>query len=283
LSKSPWHFALALCFTAIALFATPLHADEILPEHNSRYHQLGTTEGSRFYLLHRPNLPALSDATPRPLLIVLHGFGGNPARIERVTGFSALAQQHNFLVAYPLGTGRRPHWRFLQGENADVDFLSAMVADIARSTKIDTARIFVTGISNGAQMSWRLGCVADWVAGIATVAGNYQPYTDCQARPLPVMVIHGTTDRILPYDGRMVQFSPLFWASQRAKNNGCNPVPANTTTSATLRTQNWLDCPPAAPVIFHSLLNFGHAWPSETANFDATSAIWEFFSGLGSR
>ena len=56
---------------------------------------------NREYHLH---VPASYDGTkPFPLVIVLHGGGGNARQIERFTGFSKLADREGFLAVYPQG------------------------------------------------------------------------------------------------------------------------------------------------------------------------------------
>jgi polyhydroxybutyrate depolymerase len=257
-------------------------AAELLPMRGSVYITLpDTTMGSstaskRRYLLHVPH-PAT--AAPRPLLIVLHGFGGNPVQMEAVTGFSALAATAGFIAAYPLGRGQPPQWPIAAAAPeaaAEVAFIRAMLADIAARTALDQRRVYVTGLSNGAQMAWRLGCLLpESIAAIALVAGNYPPYPDCPlpTLPLPALVMHGTADTVLPYDGRVVQFSPLFWATQRAKQNGCGTTPELMQQTPHLLVQNWPDCPPQTAVRFYTVFGQGHVWPEHPA---ATPLIWDF-------
>lgn len=256
---------------------------EALPGSGSRYITLQRPEGTRRYLLH---LPPVADNRPLPLVIALHGYGSNPAQTENLTGFSTLADSEGFAVAYPLGEGHKPQWRFLGHDNKDEDFIVALIDDVARLTLLDRRRVYVTGISNGAQMSWRLGCVAPQrFAAIAPVAGNYAVYEDCEtALTLPVIVFHGTADRLLPYDGRLIQFSPALWAAERAKQNGCYRTPQLVFLEAEVTAQGWLHCREDASVIFYTLSGKGHSWPGSnmpekitSQTVDATRLIWDFF------
>ena len=43
---------------------------------------------------------------PVPLVLVLHGGGGNAGYAESMTGFTAKAEKEEFIVVYPEGTGR---------------------------------------------------------------------------------------------------------------------------------------------------------------------------------
>ena len=75
-----------------------------------------------------------------------------------------------------------------------------MVSDIGQQIAIDPARVYATGMSNGAIMALRLGCQTDMFAAIAPVAGTL--LTDCGgARPTSVLQIHGTADDRVPYNG----------------------------------------------------------------------------------
>lgn len=57
----------------------------------------------RTYVVRVPsNLPA----GRVPLVIVLHGGGGNAFNAERMTGFTPKAEREGFIVVYPDGTGR---------------------------------------------------------------------------------------------------------------------------------------------------------------------------------
>ncbi len=256
---------------------------EALPASRSHYVTLQRPEGARRYLLH---LPPVTGDKPLPLIIVLHGYGSNPAQTENLTGFSTLADAEGFAVAYPLGEGRKPQWRFLGHDHKDEEFILGLIDDVARFIPLDQGRVYVTGISNGAQMSWRLGCVAPQrFAAIAPVAGNYAGYDDCQTSlSLPVILFHGTADRILPYDGRLMQFSPAIWAADRAKQNGCYRSPQLVFQQAEVTAQGWLHCRADASVIFYTLNNKGHSWPGSnmpekitSRTIDATRLIWDFF------
>jgi polyhydroxybutyrate depolymerase len=156
---------------------------------------------SRTFHLYRPQ--GLADAVP--LVVMLHGGFGNGAQAERSYHWDSEADNGHFLVAYPDGLNRAWNAGTCCGEpqriNADdVGFITAMVAAIEQEMPIDRARLYVTGMSNGAMMALRLGCQTDIFAAIAPVAGTL--LTDCsQARPTSVLQIHGTADDRGPYNG----------------------------------------------------------------------------------
>ncbi len=118
---------------------------------------------TRNYLVH---IPASYDSkTPVPLLLVLHGATQSADSAERMSGMSAKADKENFLAVYPSGTGRLPTWNSgaccgtaMQRNIDDVSFFRALIRKLEHDYAIDSKRIFVTGISNGAMMSYRLAC-----------------------------------------------------------------------------------------------------------------------------
>jgi poly(3-hydroxybutyrate) depolymerase len=136
---------------------------------------------------------------------MLHGGFGNGAQAEHSYNWDSEADNGHFLVAYPDGLVRAWNAGSCCGEpqrtNADdVGFITAMVGVIEQQMPIDRARIYVTGMSNGAMMALRLGCQTDTFAAIAPVAGTL--LSDCSAaRPTSVLQIHGTADDRVPYNG----------------------------------------------------------------------------------
>lgn len=250
----------------------------------SRWVTLTQGDAARRYLLHIPPLAARSAL---PLVVVLHGYGSNPEQQEQLSGFSALADKTGFAVAYPLGEGLKPQWHFMGHDTKDERFIRAVVADVGAQLPIDQRRVYVTGMSNGAQMTARLACVApDLFAAFAPVSGNYMDFSDCKTGfTTPAMLFHGTNDRILPYSGRFKQFSPQHWAEQRAVQNGCAAKPVIIYRRAEVTAQAWRNCRNQAEVIFYTLAGKGHSWPASamperitSQNLDATQAMWDFFS-----
>src|ERR1700737_1270 len=129
---------------------------------------------TRTYLVHVPtNFQKSSSA----LVIVLHGSGGNGLGMEIGTGFSTLADQAGFAVAYPDGllesSGGQTNWAYFFNDfTDDVGFLRHLINALQASTQPDPKRIYLTGLSSGALMSNRLGVqLSDLLAGIGVVEG----------------------------------------------------------------------------------------------------------------
>ncbi len=188
-------------FPALAA-AAPTESDSIVVD--------GRT---RSYRLHIP--AGLAGTTPAPIVLVLHGGGGNGRGMERLTGFSRLADRERFIVVYPdavdgnwvdgrVGMRTEAHRKGID----DVAFIAALLDEVARRRPIDAKRVFATGISNGGIFSHYLAAnLADRIVAIAPVAGGladpfYRAFAPSQ--PVSVFILQGTADPLMPFDGGAV-------------------------------------------------------------------------------
>jgi polyhydroxybutyrate depolymerase len=176
----------------------------------------------RRYVLHVPSSLAQNSATP--LILVLHGGGGDLNSARRGFSFDAIGEREGVLVAYPEGTGSTvaigPNLQHSGTWNAglccgeavannvdDVSFLNAVVDDVSARYSVNADRVYATGFSNGAMMTYRLACEAsNRFAAIAPVAGQFVYLSLCNmARPVSIFHIHGTADRCAIYGGSSEQ------------------------------------------------------------------------------
>ncbi len=243
---------------------------------------------TRRYRLHVP--PSYQAEVPMPLVINLHGLNSNAAQQEKVSRMSAKADQAGFIVVYPEGLGDPQSWHFGPGAEgeADLRFLRELIQRLGAQYSLDSGRIYATGISNGAQMSNRLGCdMAQVIAAIAPVSGGYPAALACNpARPVPVVAFHGTADKILPYEGQGRLLQPVReWAAGWAARNGCDPQPAVTFQQGQVTGETWSGCREGADVTLYTIEGGGHSWPGSdmpaeitTQDIDATEVIWQFFA-----
>ena len=203
--------------------------------------QLTVDGRTRTYLLARP-----SEQGPRPTLILLHGLGGTGAEIAKRSGLDQSAPRAGFVGVFPDGVRNR--WnsfppgtepalyiernREFGGIPDDVAFLKALVADLVRRGISDPKRIYLAGVSNGGFMTLRMICAdAGLLAGAAVlVSGMLEPVgAECRpAKPVPVLMVHGTADPIVPFAGGAVQPGPYanVWPAERLtgflrEHNGC--------------------------------------------------------------
>ncbi len=260
----------------------------------------------RSYRLYVPASVSLTE--PAALVVALHGGGGNSANLERKIQMDAIAEQEGFIVVYPNGSGRLG--RMLLTWNAgnccgyaldqsidDVAFLRALVDHLMGQYPIDPRRVFATGMSNGAMMSYRLACEAsDVFAAVAPVAGALNLDICDPEFPVSVLVIHGTEDQHVRLEGgppsvsvdphervdRSVADALRFWADR----DGCDPQPQATQTGE-VRHETHSGCLPGLSVELLAIDGGGHAWPgaskfsprgdAPSQALDASQAIWDFF------
>jgi polyhydroxybutyrate depolymerase len=256
----------------------------------------------RSYVLHVP--PAYTGQKPLPLVIVLHGRGGNAQNAMRMSGMSEKADKNGFIVAYPDGTGFLQTWNAgnccgsaLDQNVDDVGFIRVLIEDLQKEFFLDKGRIYATGMSNGARMAYRLGCeFSDKLAAIAPVAGALN-FENCQpARPLSVVIFHGTADKRIPYEGakrskwvdrhQRIDISVSDAASFWVKHNQCSNTLQKQERGNIIR-ETYSNCKDGTEVVLYTIKGGGHAWPGgkkgmfwrdePTQEISATELMWDFF------
>lgn len=162
--------------------------------------------------LHLPSRQA--SGTRVPLLIMLHGLGSSSETIERYSDWPAFAEQAGVAWAAPDGPFDRRGRRFWDAgpsccnfDRVPVDHVAALGALIERfgsEPRIDRARVFVGGYSNGGFMAHRLACERpELVAGIVSIAGSGPlDGSGCRTpKSLRVLQVQGDADPIVTYAG----------------------------------------------------------------------------------
>ncbi len=304
--KFPIQVLSAGCALAVAMLACARQESTPAPRPPVNSVRTLTHDGQeRDYYIHIPKSVDLT--RPIPLVMVFHGGGGKAENAIRTTDFNDLADEEGFIVVYPNGTGPRDVEVFTWNsgnccanamlENADdVGIARAILKDAQTIASIDLKRVYATGMSNGAMMSYRLACeAADVFAAIAPVAGtlNYSPCAPSE--PVAVIHFHGTDDQHVLYNGGVgpesiagVDFASVassigFWVAL----NGCAPQPA-TSQIADVRREVWGGCESGQPVELYTIVGGQHAWPGSegpgwiggdepSQTVSATQLIWEFF------
>ncbi|MFA5314797.1 MAG: PHB depolymerase family esterase [Candidatus Omnitrophota bacterium] len=295
-----------LLFCLAALAGGPVWAQEekIAGNHEGSLVVDGRT---RTYLLHVPG--AYDGSRPWALVIVLHGGGGNAENAQRMTGFSDEANRKGFLVVYPNGTGRLSD-RFLTWNAGnccgyalehnvdDAAFIRALIGKLLKEYNIDAKAVYVTGISNGGMLAYKLGCeLSDLVAAIAPVAGAMNIDVCMPMEPVSVIAFHGTEDRHVLYEGgwplvyydryerkdNSVAHAMEYWVGRDA----CDTRPQEMERGR-VKIKSWPFCVQGTAVSLYSIIGGGHAWPGGTSErmwgdppeiggISATEIIWDFF------
>jgi poly(3-hydroxybutyrate) depolymerase len=157
---------------------------------------------TRSYLVHD-----FARGRPAPVVIVLHGGGGNAANALKMTGFNRIAAREGAMAVYPNGTASRERgvlltWNAghccaaaMQNRVDDVGFIGALIDALVAEGRADASRIYVTGMSNGGMMAHRLGReLSSKIAAIAPVVGAVFGDEPAPRAPTPALIVVGATD-----------------------------------------------------------------------------------------
>jgi polyhydroxybutyrate depolymerase len=139
---------------------------------------------------------------PAPLVFAFHGFLIDSKDAMPVyTKLNATAAKHRFILVYPNALDRS--WALNPEKMVkDLTFFDALLKKLMADYKIDPERIYVTGMSNGGYFAHFVGKErSKTVAAVACHSGalGLQTLFGIGAeRKLPVMIIHGDKDNVIP-------------------------------------------------------------------------------------
>jgi polyhydroxybutyrate depolymerase len=273
----------------------------------------------RQYILYQPPLKTGHSIT-WPLLLVLHGGGGTNRGMLRLTNrkFNELADRDGFFVVYPQGIDKswndgRPDK--ISGAHRkgidDVGFLQALIEDLIARYPIDAKRIFVTGISNGGLMSYRLGCsLPDKIRAIAPVTAQIPAAIAslCGSEStVSLAVFNGTADPLVPYNGGQItvfrrQRGAVLSTDETIRiwrrKNRCSPeagvteFPDVAADGTRVTKIEYSRCKNESKVVLYRIEGGGHTWPDgrqylpvrrigrTTRDINGCDEIWRFFQSL---
>lgn len=257
-----------------------------------------------------------------PLVVVLHGKTQRGADMMTRTAWPQVAKREGFAVVFPDGlnhawvdarTKAGPALRGPPAGTDDVAFIAKLVEKLVANGTADPRRVYVTGISNGGAMAMTLVCArADLFAAGASVSMNLTDETavTCHpSRPLPILLMNGTADPLVPYEGgrgSSYYAADGFWSTDETlafwrKLNGCeidnsdmtdlpDRAPADQSTVTRISSR----CPEGHDVVLYRINQGGHRMPgfspdarfpkvaasllgSQNGDIDAAETIWTFF------
>ena len=249
---------------------------------------LAAPSGERWYFRHVP--PAHDGTTPVPLVLDLHGYSEGATVHQLMSGLGAFGDDHGFVTITPEGTGPVPQWDTAL-DGPDVKFVGNLLDTVEEQLCVDTNRIYVTGLSNGAFMTSAVACAySGRVAAVAPVAG-VRDLAGCHFdRPVPIVAFHGTADGYVSFTGGLGEKAldlPAPDGSGRsirdvaspeqlsgaggtesvpeimqawADRNGCDPGTEEHSVASDVVDVAY-DCPPAAATELYRVEGGGHTWP----------------------
>lgn len=246
-----------------------------------------------------------------PLLVAIHGYTSSAKTLMGYSGINQIADKEGFLVAYPQGTKDSRDNNFFNvgyefhsdSKVNDVNFIREIVLNLTKDYKLNSKRVFATGMSNGGDMSYLLACTSsDLFTAVAPVAGVMMKDTLENCNPekkIPIFEIHGTKDSISKFEGDMnnedkwgayydLPSTIEFWVNKHALNEKetIQLKNKNTEDGTTITFERYWSDESQQEVWFYIVNDGNHTWPgmtglfSRTANQDINSAeeIWKFFS-----
>jgi polyhydroxybutyrate depolymerase len=250
----------------------------------------------RKYTLYVPSI--YNAAQSVPLILNLHGYGSNGAQQQLYANFMPVADTANFLVVQPDGTSLlgSPFWNagFVPGSPDDVLFISRLIDSLKLNYNIDLNSVYSCGMSNGGIMSLYLAVnLSNKIAAIANVAGSTLDtwLANSPQRAVPIMMINGTGDATVPYNGNGSLSHIDSVVKKWVKHNGCNNNPItsavpdiNSSDNCSVTHYKYLNGIDNSSVELYKVNNGGHAWPGSlpifantNLDFNATNEIWRFF------
>jgi polyhydroxybutyrate depolymerase len=266
---------------------------------------------TRQYILHRPD--GLQENSP--LVFVLHGLGGSASGIREYSRMDKVADENGFAVCYPQGTGGSEDTKYTKkgthfwnvgyevhkNETVDdVEFITSLAMFLQEKYNLDSEKTFCTGMSNGGDMSYLLGCAApDIFKAIAPITGCMMKwiYDSCNENdPVPVFHVHGTADHTTYYDGD--EENRDEWGAYMGVERTINLwIERNECSNTSVDTLPDIDKNDGSIVIaqkntggknnnevwFYKVIGGDHEWPqgwpknSGNQDLNTSAEIWNFF------
>ena len=265
---------------------------------------------TRMYIVHVPQ--KYDPAVPTPLLLALHGGAGDMTRQanDEYYGTIGASEREGFVAVFPNG-----YSRFESGKLAtwnagkccggardrkvdDVGFLRRVVTNVSAQLNIDRRRVYATGMSNGAMMSYRLACEAsDVFRAVAAVAGTDNT-VDCKpTQPVAVLHIHAKNDSHVLFEGGAGRgnrsseqttdyVSVPKTVAKWVQLNGCAVQPQRIVEREGAYCERYSGCREDAAVQLCVTETGDHSWPGgvkpqqrepTSQALSANEVMWEFF------
>jgi polyhydroxybutyrate depolymerase len=242
---------------------------------------------------------------PRAMMLVLHGGLGNAEETANTTLMHEVAAKHNFIVVYPNGIGgklklmkNRRTWNAgaccgpaVKNNVNDVDFLGKVIDQVASTYNGNRKQVYVTGMSNGAMMAYRMACEApEKIAAIIPVSGTLAMDSCKGANSVALLHIHGSEDSNVPLQGGkgktsiagVKHNSVLKTIDTLVQQRQCS-VPQQTREGSSVIKS--YDCKNGADLVFRLVEGGEHVWPGgnsrrnkklSNGNFSGSEVAWEF-------
>ncbi|MBF90879.1 MAG: hypothetical protein CMP75_03845 [Flavobacteriales bacterium] len=249
-----------------------------------------------------------------PLLFNFHGGSGYANDFIQTNDMRPIADTANFIAVYPQGAidpeGGTTSWiHKAPTDHDDIFFIEAIIDTLSTQYLIDSDRIYACGYSEGAILSYELGCrLNSKIAAFAAVSGSmlddyyrndiYDWGTCEPIHPTAMMLIPGTIDENphSTYEGLSYGDIPLYMSVEEittfwSNYNSTDLEPITTIVEnispndgSTVERKRWSNGDNCTSIQELKVIGGDHDWPGSFGNMDidATTEIWNFVSKYNS-
>jgi polyhydroxybutyrate depolymerase len=263
-----------------------------------------TTSGGteRWYFRHVP--PAYDGTKPTPVVLDLHGYAEGAAVHVQMSDLGSYGDEQGFVTITPQGSGGNVARWDTALDSPDLDFIGELLDEVDDTLCVDTDRVYVTGLSNGAFLTSSVACrYANRIAAAAPVAG-IRDIDGCDpSRPVPVVAFHGTADTFVAYNGGLgssvanlpspdgsgktigsgaatsttapgtpkpptIEEITATWAQR----NGCSAKKTEKKVASDVTLLAW-SCPKGDEAELYRVEGGGHSWPGSAFSKQVASVV----------
>jgi polyhydroxybutyrate depolymerase len=247
--------------------------------------------------------------TKMPVVFDLHGYTLSAQQQMDYSQMNMVADTAGFIVVYPNALNTTWNSGIYDSPIAppnpnvnDVGFIDALIDTLSRHYSINLDMVYSCGFSNGGFMSFRLACeLSNRIAAIASVAGVISNTIagNCDAKhKMPVFMIHGTNDEVVPYYGaagwHSVEYTINHWMSFNlcTESDTLSMPDVDPSDGSTVKKIEYTHCSGDISVMLYKVINGGHSWPggdkqylhlsigpvgNTNGDINASAEIWKFF------
>ncbi|HYP13908.1 MAG TPA: phospholipase [Bryobacteraceae bacterium] len=174
-----------------------------------------------------------SSDRPTPLVVSLHGAGGN--QNHGLDLLRSEADKHGFVLLSP--ASRRGTWDVIEsGFGPDVSLLDKALERTFELCSIDAKRLAIGGFSDGASYALTLGLAnGDLFSHILAFSPGFTAHPSATGKP-EIFISHGIRDQVLPIDRCSRRLVPRLKAAgyrvDYREFDGPHTVPAEMSSAA---------------------------------------------------
>ena len=311
-----------IIFVVIFLLLISCSKSEFDYKTKDKYSDFGLFEGvstnfiehsglNREYLSYIP--PNIDNRENLPVIFNFHGYQGQAEQFFNQTDLVEIADNNGVVLVYPQGSNLpvgASHWNAAPSSSSstsfvnksstdDIGFFKTLLDEINQNNIIDLNRVYVIGYSNGGMFSHFLACnTENIIAAVGDVAGTMlnETFNSCNpSSPIPILKIHGTSDRVVGYNGynegefKSVEEVLDFWksnnksnANETLENLGSTSIYSefyNTSVNVNFEKYTFDSDENSSEIVHYKIINGGHWWDySSDKHLKKSTILWDFFS-----